>query len=150
MNCVHQKHGVSQCTLCLVSYGITDRPSHLCVEIVTPPGYDFININVTCKQALEGNTVTVRRVGIDPWFLMKLSQSVNQRCSRVTRYIWITKFLHYICDQIKAHFCIFLNLSQTVAYLQVLVLMNFVSFNFYCPFILILSHLILKLHNCFA
>lgn len=28
--------------------------------------------------------------------------------------------------------------------------MHFVSFNFYCSFILILSHLILKLHNCFA
>ncbi|XP_052689852.1 uncharacterized protein LOC128167906 isoform X2 [Crassostrea angulata] len=46
-----------------VGYGLTDRPSHLCVEILTPPAYDFINMNVTCKQALEGDTVTVRRVG---------------------------------------------------------------------------------------
>lgn len=35
----------------------------MCAEIVTPLGYDFINMNVTCNQALEGNTVTVRRVG---------------------------------------------------------------------------------------
>lgn len=46
-----------------VSYGITDRLSHLCVEIETPAGYDFINMNVSCKQTLEGDTVTVRRVG---------------------------------------------------------------------------------------
>lgn len=46
-----------------VSYGITNSPMHMCVEIVTPSGYDFINMNVTCKQTLEGDTVTVRKVG---------------------------------------------------------------------------------------
>lgn len=46
-----------------VSYGITNRLSQQCVEIATPPGYDFINMNVSCMQTLEGDTVTVRRVG---------------------------------------------------------------------------------------
>lgn len=57
-----------------VGTGISNRSDELCVEIETPPSYDFINMNVSCNSTLEGNTITVRRVGNGPLVLNEITR----------------------------------------------------------------------------
>lgn len=71
---------------------------HMCVETVTPPGYDFINMNVTCKQALEGNTVTVRRVGNGSLVLNEIIPIGKSKVFKGNKTYLDQKLLHYICD----------------------------------------------------